>query len=911
MWYGNAGLSSAASVQLPEFLPLTALYVGRFPSTNHAVAFLWVGGFAPGSQGSPKRLVLAVVQDEAKPQPAQTLQRWAMKGCPFFAPAGGAGAGRPLRGVCTFEILPRDIVGLDYCNPLLMDASRLVIEAKKITRRWFPTLDSCSRHYGWGSAARCQPPEGEVDVARVLTDLYRPCSRDNKGRPELPRVVPHSELRCQPSPHAYWRECPEEKNWERLNRVFLTADRVLRVKREDSVQECSSSDEDHLAACSYVIHHTTVNFRFDDPFVPYVLREVIHDSEHPHLLRLCEAGLPAWAVLLAQYTGLYRRSMRILVSFVLLLLSCVSMLLGFYDLYRRIPAVRALLEEVLGPASGTLQELVVVRLSVLLGWMLPYTAIFRRCWHGSQWLFAIARQIAGGIAWFVGATSSWVWAELGPSVSLLWQPLLAVLSAGRGTLRGLLDSVAWLWSTCWGACWAVTRCIGSFATAGQGSAASQGTSAGLLQAEFKTLQKACMSIYNCVCVLGIRIAKHQASMRLAFARWQLRMRTSLGHFAARRPIFLTCLVACLFSGLASREWVVERLREELPPYLATLSELAPRWPWLPPRSGGAHGPEALEVRLLCELPGQHVCWERGSGGRRCHCPFRALQGINVSLDRPWPAVLEIAPHRHGNGSLTAARASCRASSASARHCLVPAASLERVFHGGVAEVWALGLRRGAEEPRAAAAAFVLQAPRVRAAAPRRVELCAEGMGEPWAALLPACDGRMPGGPTGNASDGQGAAVRARWTNRDLGSCVDPIWQVWLELDRKRAELLCEVGATASRDHRLVLHDSCSGWPRRSALAATEGLRAAVAIRCGDPADAPLAAAKSPRYLPLGRTPLSASPLPRAARPLAATQRAVGVPAWPWTWCGIGAGLMVTKGLVHALLVGGGLLHRLS
>ena len=40
-------------------------------------------------------------------------------------------------GVCTFEILLGDIAGLDYWNPLLVDASRVVIE---VGQQWYDGL---------------------------------------------------------------------------------------------------------------------------------------------------------------------------------------------------------------------------------------------------------------------------------------------------------------------------------------------------------------------------------------------------------------------------------------------------------------------------------------------------------------------------------------------------------------------------------------------------------------------------------------------------------------------------------------------------------------------------------------------------------------------------------------------------
>lgn len=168
-----------------------------------------------------------------------------------------------------------------------------------------------------------------------------------------------------------------------------------------------------------------MNFRFDDPFLPYVLREVIHDPEHHRLLRLVEAGIPAWAIVLPKFSGLYHRSMRHFLAAAVVIMSCLSMLLGFYDLYKRIPLVRSLLKQTLGPLSSKLEELVVaprravsgpkwlehhgkpwktienhtsscgfqVRLSFLLTWILPYNTILRRTWHGLQMLWDCVKSL--------------------------------------------------------------------------------------------------------------------------------------------------------------------------------------------------------------------------------------------------------------------------------------------------------------------------------------------------------------------------------------------------------------------------------------------------------------------------------------------------------------------------------------
>jgi len=916
-------------VELPEFLPLTALYVGRFPSTNHSVAFLWVSGFGSNTGSRPKRLVLVVVQDEAKPQPAETLQRWrwAMKDCPFFAPvsATGSKATLPFSGVCTFELHPREIVGLDYLNPLLMDASRLVVEATRITKRWFPTLESCSRHYGWGDAVQRSQRTGpsSTDFSQALAELYRPCPGDDAGGPpKLPQVVPLSTVRRLPSPQTYWHERAEERSYARLNRMFLTADRVLRVRnRSDAGSESAPSSPPCSSPCSPMgappegepdviistIHNLTVNFRFDDPFLPYVLREVVHDAEYPHLLRLYEAGLPSWAILLPQYTGLYRRSMRIVVSFALLVLSCASLLLGFYDLYRRIPAVRALLEEMLGPFNHKIQELVVVRLSVLLGWMLPYAAIFRRMAHGARVLLAFGQQAACSLAWLASAAASWAGAELGPTISLLVQPLLTLAFSLHRACSGVIAIATWLAGSCRNAAWVLTRLVGaSLASPAGGGAPAPG-----LHSEFKLLRQACMTIYNCICFFGIRVAKHQASTRVCIKRCWLHARRRLAAEAARRPLPTVCAAAAALALLVWRDHMWQWAEEELPAHIEALCETlgaadmplstaANRSNWHEPRfaamrwachtswyrwrqvleSEEDEPPIALSVEVLCGSRDVLPCWDSNSRGRRCHCPFRSLQGINITLDKPTPLALEQPRQRHQNGSIIAGgSARCKTFGGgreeSARHCFMPAEVLHRILGGGSSTELLLlrpqGRLQTLVDGQAVAASFVLEAPRARADQPRRVSLCLEdGERQPWMSILPKCSssGRhsssISGGdecPAALSSNSTCAQVRATWKRPELGSCLRAVFRASLQLGRGRPISICEVAADEATVHDG--HVSCSGplppavsdevlWPL--------GVRASVAVRCEDPVDAPPLQGRSPRYLPPEKTGTMGMPL---------------------------------------------------
>lgn len=543
-----------AQMELPAFLPLTALSVGRHASTNHSMIFLWVSGIKGiGTQSGEKKLVVVVVQDERKKQPATMLRSsWAFKHSPFFAPDHETST-RPLRGVCSFEIKLDEIAGLDYWNPLLVDASRVVIEARSLTRHWFRDLGECRAHFGWPKEA---------------TPMYQPQEAKEgctMGKVEL--QTENCKLHTSPSKvrQTYWQPRPEEASYARLNAIAETAERLLNGRCLDDDFAAAEADaesskirngnellevydngsdggtgssagvsretQDPHSEVVEELSNRTVNFRFDDPFLPYVLREVIHDPDHHRLLRLCEAGIPAWAIVLPKFTGLYHRYMRHLVAAIVVLVSCLSLLLGFYDLYKRIPLVRSLLKQSLGPLSSKLEELVVVRLSFLLGWILPYNTILRRTWHCLLMLWEAVKSIGLGLFSAATMATSLASSLLQPATSFVFSPVIGAATAGRSLFQAMAT-------------------IGqAFARLFSGAGTGGLSSGGLLRAEFNLVRQAFMAVYNSTCFLGATMARHQASTSVWFSRWrhrQWRRMKCLAEWPAKlarnRPVCLSLLL---------------------------------------------------------------------------------------------------------------------------------------------------------------------------------------------------------------------------------------------------------------------------------------------------------------------------------------------------------------------------------
>lgn len=108
---------------------------------------------------------------------------------------------------------------------------------------------------------------------------------------------------------------------------------------------------------------------FDDPLLPYFVKDLIRRPENKAILRMYERGLPSWAVFLPSYGLPYRYWMRKVMTFLIFIVTVTSMLLGFYDLYKNIPALREFLYNVFGNVFIYFEDAVAIRLSVLLGYL--------------------------------------------------------------------------------------------------------------------------------------------------------------------------------------------------------------------------------------------------------------------------------------------------------------------------------------------------------------------------------------------------------------------------------------------------------------------------------------------------------------------------------------------------------------
>lgn len=151
-------------------------------------------------------------------------------------------------------------------------------------------------------------------------------------------------------------------------------------------------------------------FRFNHRDFPFKLRDIILSDLR--LLRLLEAGLPSWVIFLQSYPvfcHIYRPWMCPLARFLYVIISVVTVLIGFYDLYKNVPVLKATASSLFGPLFDWIETWEMVSRIQYLGTMLflhNFQKAFRwflMTMRTTRSFFSVLTQpMAGPLVEFVG-----------------------------------------------------------------------------------------------------------------------------------------------------------------------------------------------------------------------------------------------------------------------------------------------------------------------------------------------------------------------------------------------------------------------------------------------------------------------------------------------------------------------------
>ncbi|XP_060672368.1 uncharacterized protein LOC107417148 isoform X2 [Ziziphus jujuba] len=301
---------------------------------------------------------------------------------------------RTLYGFIVFEVAWSDVRGINYLNELQTDTS-LAIEAKFMQRWEFDSISqaaSCISSWFSGTLSDqlllteyLDSAIGEVfydaeDVSKTssvdddgnISDDNLP-TEDNAlhwlGNKYSISMYPKTsenetgELHTPPPPTGPYKR-------RKVSKSIGTRVEVGMFSEENGDSETYTSNcENAVDATQY--RDVLILFRFNDHDLPFKLRQII--MADLRLLTLLEAGLPSWVIFLQSYPGfchLYRPWMCPLARALYVLISIITVLIGFYDLYKNVPVLKATASRLCGPLLDWIETWEMISRIKYLGTML-------------------------------------------------------------------------------------------------------------------------------------------------------------------------------------------------------------------------------------------------------------------------------------------------------------------------------------------------------------------------------------------------------------------------------------------------------------------------------------------------------------------------------------------------------------
>ncbi|KAJ4757128.1 G1/S-specific cyclin-E protein [Rhynchospora pubera] len=361
---------------------------------------------------------------------------------------------RTLYGFIVFEVEWANVRGINYLNELQNDTS-MALEVK-ILRRWeFDSIELASTLLSsWfpGSFSELRMLQEYLDSMCPKGDVFYDAPADSSGccsdssgfssrlvGSTLKEQLTHAQ---PPSSGPYKRRKIMTEDKESYSEIMSTP-RSLASSISDSDTSSPSCE-----ATSY--RNAFVLFKFDDHDLPFKLREVIMSDLR--LLTLLEYGLPSWVMFLQSYPlfcKMYRPWMCSLARFLYVLMSIITVLIGFYDLYKHVPLMNATLSKLFGPFFEWIENWEMISRIQYLGTML-FLHNFEQTvkWalqvmRSVKSFFSVLTQPVVGPLMEIVEFVRPVWNLLGDTMKYIGSSIWLVLGTSWSVVTGLLEFIIW------------------------------------------------------------------------------------------------------------------------------------------------------------------------------------------------------------------------------------------------------------------------------------------------------------------------------------------------------------------------------------------------------------------------------------------------------------------------------------
>lgn len=317
---------------------------------------------------------------------------------------------RTLFGLIIFEVSWDDVRGINYLNELQTDTS-LVIETK-FMRRW--EFDCITQAVGcissWFSGTEHEQNLLREYLLSTVDEVFHDAMEDFSD--EETACFYDVEVETASSYGISVGFGPCATGFEDDTSILHTPPPPnVPYKRRKVTRSSSSGEEvdtyseetpktpkrtfDPFELCDNTIEATEYKdvlllFRFNDRDLPFKLKDIIMGDLR--LLTLLESGLPSWVIFLQSYPvfcHLYRPWMCPLARALYTIISITTVVIGFYDLYKNVPLLKATASRLLGPIFDWIETWEMVSRVKYLGTML-FLHNFEKA---VKWLLMVTRTI--------------------------------------------------------------------------------------------------------------------------------------------------------------------------------------------------------------------------------------------------------------------------------------------------------------------------------------------------------------------------------------------------------------------------------------------------------------------------------------------------------------------------------------
>ncbi|ONK76661.1 uncharacterized protein A4U43_C03F30700 [Asparagus officinalis] len=306
---------------------------------------------------------------------------------------------RILFGFIVFEVAWTDVRGINYLNELQTDTS-MALEAKSMKRWEFDSVEQASSlMFLWfsGTYNECIILQEYLDGISNRGDVFYDAQEDfSLGMPSgaceggSDDDASHDDRSYDGSSNSAdfpGEHTPPVSGPYKRRKIMKASGEVNKVSEEActetvssptlSVSSSSSDNHDYEnvntrfseAATNY--KDVLICFRFNDPYLPFKFKKIIMSDLK--LLTLLEYGLPSWVIFLQSYPifcQIYRPWMCPLARALYVLMSVITVLIGFYDLYKNVPLIKATASHLFGPFFDWIETWEMVSRIKYLGTML-------------------------------------------------------------------------------------------------------------------------------------------------------------------------------------------------------------------------------------------------------------------------------------------------------------------------------------------------------------------------------------------------------------------------------------------------------------------------------------------------------------------------------------------------------------